>query len=312
MAKTTLAKFDLTKFKEKLELSDVPYKKDSHIVINAALQAVTGLPGIPESHTIQIYGPSNGGKTSFGLHIAAQAQLQNVLPIFIITEDKLSISRAKAMGVDIEKAIIVGATYIEDIFQQLGKFLALQASGDLPMNLLFIVDSIGNTISRDSVKENKDGVLEVGGAMMKASKVIREGMRIYSHKINDTRKVNSPHNATLIFINHSYTKPPAFPGGPSTDQPYGGDGIYYSASLVIKVRKTKQLKATKDNVDVSYGIVSKISVEKNHINGVSNSGDFVIVPDSIIPNEPGAIKDYKDLHKGEWGLFMTTDGEILE
>jgi RecA/RadA recombinase len=137
-------------------------------------------------------------------------------------------------------------------------------------------------------------------------------MRIISHKINDTRKINSPHNASLLFINHSYKTPPAFPGAPTTDTPYGGDGIYYSSSLVIKVRKTKFIKATKNGVDVTFGLVTKMSVEKNHISGVSNSGDFVITPDSIIPNDPGAIKEYKDAHKESFGRFTTDDGEDLE
>jgi recombination protein RecA len=307
-----MAKFDLAKFKDKIKSTEVPYKKDSYINLNIALQAVTGLPGIPQGHTIQIYGPSNGGKTSLALHLAAEAQKQGVLPVFIITEDKLSLPRAQAMGVDMENAVMLTATYLEDVFMAMDKMLAAQASGELPMDMLIIVDSIGNTLSKTSITVNKDGTSEIGGGMMKASRVIREQMRIFSHKINDTRKVVSPKNATLVFINHSYKVPPQFPGGPTTDAAYGGDGIYYASSLVIKVRKTKQLKATKDGIDLTFGIVSKIAVEKNHINGVSNTGDFVIVPDSIIPNEPGAIKDYKEANKASWGVFATDDGEILE
>lgn len=302
----------LKDFKAKMTVAEVPYKKDSFIKTNEALQAVTGLPGIPQGHITQIYGPSNGGKTSLALHLAAQAQKDKIVPIFIITEDKLSIPRAEAMGVDMENAILVEATYVEDIFKHVGEFMAAQADGSLPLDLLFIVDSIGNTISETSVTINKDGVTEVGGAMMKVSKVLRECMRIYSHKINNTRKANSPKFASMIFINHSYQKPPAFPGAPTTDQAYGGDGIYYASSLVIKVKKSKQLKATKDGIDVSFGIVSKIAVEKNHISGVSNQGDFVIVSNDLIPNDPEAIKHYKANNSANWGTFTTDDGEILE
>jgi RecA/RadA recombinase len=116
----------------------------------------------------------------------------------------------------------------------------------------------------------------------------------------------------MIFINHSYQKPPSFPGAPTTDVAYGGDGIYYASSLVIKVKKSKQLKATKDGIDVTFGIVSKIAVEKNHISGVSNQGDFVIVADDIIANDPTAVKNYKEKAKDSWGTFTTDDGEILE
>ncbi len=305
-------KFDLQKFKAGMTVAEIPYKKDSFITVNPAIQAVTGLPGLPQGHITQIYGPSNGGKTSLALHLAAQAQKQKILPIFIITEDKLSLPRAEAMGVDMDNAILVEATYVEDIFKHVGSFMAAQADGSLPMDLLFIVDSIGNTISETSVTISKEGITEVGGAMMKVSKVLRENMRVYSHKINNTRKENSPKFASMIFINHSYTKPPAFPGAMATDTAYGGDGIYYASSLVVKVKKSKQLKATKDGMEVSFGIVSKIAVEKNHISGVSNQGDFVIVANDIIPNDPAAIKEYKANNSANWGTFSTDDGEILE
>jgi recombination protein RecA len=307
-------KFNLQTFKESIKATELPYKPDSFIDWGSALSAISGLPGFPMGHVMQCYGPSNGGKSSLGFHLAAKAQKQGVLPIFIITEGKMSTDRATAMGVNLDEAIIVHATYIEEVFEQVHKFLTFQNKGELPKDLFFIVDSIGNTISRDSVKTGKDGTTEVGGAMMKVSRVIREQMRVVSHKINDTRRVNSPKFAGLFFINHSYKQPPQFPGGPTLDVPYGGDGIYYSSSLVIKVKKTKQIKAAKAGIDYSFGISAKLSVEKNHITGVSNTGEFVIVPDAIIPNEPGAIKDYKELKKDTWGQadIMGEDGEVLE
>jgi recombination protein RecA len=305
-------KFDLQKYKATIKATELPYKKQEFIKTNEALQEVMGLEGIPLGHILQVYGPPNGGKTSLALHVAGQAQKQGVLPIFVITEDKLSTERASAMGVNLDQAIICHATYVEDIFKHIDTFMVDQSKGELPMDILFIVDSIGNTISETSVTINKDGTTEVGGAMMKVSKILRENMRIMSHKINDTRRVNSPKTATLLFINHSYTKPPAFPGAMSTDECYGGSGISYAASIIIKVKKSKMLKATKNGKDVTFGILSKLSVEKNHINGVSNSGEFAIVPDDLIANESGAIKDYKDRASDSWGTFSTDDGEELE
>jgi RecA/RadA recombinase len=305
-------KFNLAKYKESIKVAEVPYKEDKLIPITPALQAITGLPGLPLGHVVQVYGPSNGGKSSLAYYLAKEAQSVDVVPIFITTEGKVDHSRMEKMGINLEGAVLDDAEYLEDLFTKLDKYISDQASGELPTDILLIVDSIGNTLSKDSVTVNKDGTSELGGAMMKAAKVIRERMRIMSHKISNTRKINSKFNAGLVFVNHSYTKPPAFPGAMATDVPYGGDGIYYSSSLVIKVRKQKMLKATKDGVDITFGLVSKLGIEKNHINGISNSGDFVITPDSLIPNEPGAISEYKAQHRDSWGTFMTDDGEILE
>lgn len=289
---------------------------DYNFVTVASIEDWTGEvgdPHIPEDNT---YVANNliTHNTSLGFHFAAQAQKQGILPIFIITEGKISNERAKAFGIDPDKSIIENATYIEDIFRIANRYLKDQSDGTLPMDLLFVVDSIGNTISETSMKTAKDGTTQIGGALMKVSRVLREEMRVMSHRINDTRKVNSPKTATMIFINHSYKVPPQFPGGPTTDACYGGDGIYYSSTLVIKVKKTKYLKATRGDKEFTFGIVSKIAVEKNHVNGVSNSGDFIILPSSIIANESGALKAYKDEYRDTWGNTQITSdtGEILD
>lgn len=304
-------KFDLGKYKQSIKATEIPLKTDKLIPITSALQAISGLEGLPLGHCIQIYGPSNGGKSSLAYYLAKEAQTVNVLPIFVTTEGKISTERMTLMGVNLENVILDDAQYLEDVFAKLDKYVSDQASGELPTDILLIVDSIGNTISKSSITINKDGTSEMGGAMMKASRVIRENMRVMSHKINNTRKSNSKFTAGLVFINHSYKKPPEYPGGPTTDVAAGGDGITYSSSLIIKVRKTKMIKAEKDGVDITFGLVSKLAVEKNHINGISNEGTFVITPDSIIPNEPGAIKDYKESHRSSWGIFTTDDGEEL-
>jgi len=305
-------KFDLAKYKESINVAQVPFKEDKLIPISPALQAITGLQGLPLGHVVQIYGPSNGGKSSLAYYLAKEAQGVGVTPIFVTTEGKVDYTRMEKMGIDLDNMIGDTAEFLEDLFGRLDKYVSDQATGELPMDILLIVDSIGNTISRDSVTINKDGTSEIGGAMMKAAKVVRERMRIMSHKINNTRKVNSKFSAGLVFINHSYKTPPQFPGGPTLDTPYGGDGIYYASSLVIKVRKQKVLKASKDGTDITFGLVSKLAVEKNHINGISNEGVFVITPDAIIANEAGAINEYKTAHKSSWGTFTTDDGEVID
>jgi RecA/RadA recombinase len=294
-------KFDLKKYKDSIKQADTPLKKDKYVILNDALQSVIGLPGIPLGHTTQVFGPSDSGKTSLAFHTAAKALEQGVLPIWIVTETKVSWDRAKLMGMDKDECIIDYVEYIEDIFKRIDRYLADQASGDLPVDILIIVDSIGNTVSVDSVTHNKDGTSEMSGAMMKAAKVIRERMRVISHKINNTRKISSPHYAGLMFINHSYTKPPMFPGAPSTVVPYGGDGVWYSSSLVLKTTKGKKIEATVNKQKVKFGLQTKITVDKNHLSEVSNSGEFVIVARDLIPNEKGAINEYKERYSDEWG-----------
>jgi len=293
-------KFNLQEYKKTIKSSDTPLKEDKFIALNDAIQAVLGLPGLPLGHVTQIFGLSDSGKTSILFHAAAQAQKQDILPVFIISEGKISWDRAKMMGIDENDCIVEYVSYLEEIFKKIDRIVSDVNSGRLPTNVMIFVDSIGNAVSVDSVKENKDGTFEVGSAMMKAARVIRENMRIFSHKINNTRKVSSPYYVGLTFVNHAYRQPPQFPGAPTTLVPYGGDGIYLASSLVIRTKKARTLKAISKGSQFGFGIVSKLSVDKNHITNISNSGEFIIVSDSIIPNDKEALDDYKEAHKNSW------------
>jgi recombination protein RecA len=295
-------KFDLDNYKKTIEVADTPLKEDKFVVLDDCLHEVLGLPGIPLGHITQVFGKSDTGKTSLMFHTAAQAQQQNILPVMIITEGKVDWGRAEAMGFNRDFAIInESCEFLEDVFKFIDKITADVASGELPHDVMVFFDSVGNTLSRDEVEIKPDGTWEKKATMMKAAKVISENMRTISKKINDTRKISYPKFVGLFIVNNSYIQPPSFPGGQPSEVPYGGGAIWLKSSVVIKTKRSKKLTATKDGRDLGFGIISKLSVDKNHISNTTNSGEFVITADAIIPNEANALKDYKDTHKAQWG-----------
>jgi len=304
-------KFDLEAYKKKIKVREVQYKPDSYLLVDDCLQALLGLPGIPVGHICQIYGKSDTGKTSLLFHLAAQAQSQGKLPIVYVTEKKVDWNRAKSMGFDKDEFALIEESYstLEEVFEDMLVKIAEQSRGELPKDIVFFWDSIGNTVSKDEFVEDKKGNRDIKATMMKAAKVIKNHLRHIGPKINETRKEGVPHNATLIFINQAYMSPPP-PGSygiPGKLTPYGGDGIWYAASLVLQTKKKGKLYAVKDGMKMKFAINSAITVEKNHINGIEQSGDFVITPTSIIPNEEKAIKLYKDENKDSWGESELTE-----
>jgi hypothetical protein len=187
--------------------------------------------------------------------------------------------------------------------------------GELPKDVMIFWDSVGNTLSKSEVEVKSDGTVEKKATMMKAAKVISEHMRVISRKINDTRKISYPKSVGLMILNQAYTQPPSFPGGSNKLVPYGGDSIWYRSVLVLKTSRVKKLSCTVNGQDMGFGIVSKITVDKNHLSNICNSGEFVITSDTIIPNLPEAIKDYKDANKAAWGESTIVDvetGELVE
>ena len=301
-------KFDLEAYKKTITAADTPLKKDKYIVLNECLHEVIGMPGIPLGHITQVFGKSDTGKTSLMFHAAAMAQQQGILPVMIVTEGKVDWERASTMGFDRTQAIIVeDKEYLEDVFKTIDQITADVGNGVLPTDVCIFFDSVGNTLSEEEVKVNPDGTVEKKSTMMKAAKVISENMRVISKKINNTRKISYPKHVGLFIINQCYTKPASFPGGQPSLVPYGGDAIWYRSSLVLKTQRKQKLSAKKEGVPYNFGIVSKITVDKNHISHVSHAGEFVITADSIIPNESTALKTYKDDHKEGWGEI-----EVLE
>ena len=297
-------KFDLEAFKKSIEVEDTPLKKDKFVEVDECLQELMGLNGWPLGHISMVYGLSDTSKTTLMFNGMAQAQKCGILPVAIITEGKVDWERAQALGVDLDFLIRnEQCDFLEDVFEFIDKLISKVNKGDLPYDVMIFYDSVGNTLSKDEITENDDGTWDKKATMMKASKVITENMRTLSKKINDTRKVSCPQTVGLFIINQAYTQPPKFPGGREALIPYGGKGIYYRASLIIRTARTKRLTATKDKKTYGYGIVAKISVEKNHISSTTNSGEFVVTANAIIPNEPTAIKKYKEENKEDWGVI---------
>lgn len=299
-------KFDLEAYKKTINVADTPLKQDQYVVLDDCLHSVIGMPGIPLGHITQVYGKSDTGKTSLLFHTAAQAQKQDILPILLITEGKVDWARAALMGFDKDAAIVnENLEFLEDAFNFIDKVTSDVSMGNLPRDIMIFWDSVGNTLSKDEVEIKEDGSWEKKSTMMKAAKVISERMRVISKKINDTRKFSYPKSAGLMILNQAYTQPAQFPGGQSKLVPYGGDSIWFRSSLVLKMARVKKLSATKNGQDLGFGIASKITVDKNHLTNIANSGDFIITADEIIPNEPTALKAYKDAHKDTWGEELT-------
>jgi RecA/RadA recombinase len=309
-------KFDIGDYRSKLKVSQAPLKDNKYIALEPCLQEIMGLPGIPLGHITQVYGKSDTGKTSLLFHAAAQAQKQGILPVLVITEHKVDWDRAEQMGFDPSGAIIEeNLEFLEDVFGFMDKIITDVTTEALPHDVCIFWDSVGNTISKDEVKINKDGTTEVGNPMMKAARVISSHMRVLSTKVGNTRKESCKYFVGTCFINRAYTKPPEFYGGRSTLVPYGGDAIWYNASLVLKTQRRQKLVAQKEGKEIGFGIVSKIGVEKNHISNTTNSGDFVITSDKIFPNDRTQIASYKEEKRDTWGnmtLYARDDGEVVD
>ena len=307
-------KFDLDAYKNSLELTELTEKAPKYIELNEELQACLGLPGFPLGDITEIYGDSDTGKSTLLLHAAKQAQAQDIFPVMIITEKKYRDDRAIAMGLDLDNCIKnLTCKTVEDVFEFVDKIVADVNKGKLPYDTMIFIDSLGSINCRAARIENKDGTTTVKNVHQQNAKAITEHLMLVADKIGDTRfEETSNHYVGLIVLNQVYTQPAQFPGGRPSNKPRGGKKLKYVSSLQIETKKRKELTAIVEGSNVSFGIISKVVVKKNHINSVKNSGEFVIVADKIFANQKGAIDDYKAENRDKWGTAVIIEKEPTE
>jgi RecA/RadA recombinase len=314
--------FSLNDYKKRVQSNTVSFKEQTWIKMSEAFQELTGLPGIPEGHVIQVFGRSDTGKTTLLIEAALYAQKQGILPVFIITEKKWSWDRIVEAGFDIDNCIYKDdVDTIEEGCDFMQQILRDQEEGRLPHDLVFLWDSIGATPSKaefnaseadldsmmKAVEDGKEFKGAKGGGMMVTARVLRERItRNLSHKISATRKQASPYNSTFIIVNHAYQAPPSFPGGVTTLVPYGGDGIYLAATLVFRMggvmSNSSKVKAIKDGQEISFAIKSSFTIAKNHISEGSADGKIICTPHGFIKDDKKAIDKYKEQYKAGWML----------
>lgn len=313
--------FNMDTYK-KLRTVETDYKEDSWIEMSEAFQEVIGFPGFPEGHVHEVYGPSDCGKTTMLLEMAVGAQKKGILPIFVITEKKWSWERAEIMGIDRNFSLFRDdLSFIEEACDFINIVLEDQKNGNLPHDIVFLWDSIGATPSKaewEAQEEHEKQVAKVSeaggdmkdikkssGGMMVAARVIRERIqRVIQHKITATRNINFPYNATLFIVNHGYISPNPMPGLPPSLVPYGGGGLKYALSMMIRQGKPSGIhykhKAKKNGVDITWGTEVPLVLEKNHINGIVRHGDVIVTPYGYIKADKDSIEEYKKAHKEDW------------
>ncbi len=300
--------------------SKTKYKPIDFYNCGDAFYNACGLPG-PVKGGINMYlGHSNSSKTTAMILSAIDAQKKGDLPVFIITERKWSWEHAIELGLQAEKnedGHWVGEfifndsfDYIEQATDFMNELLDAQEKGDIPQSMCFCWDSIGS-IPCKMTYEGKGGKMHNASAL--ADKI---GMGIHA-RISKSKKEEYPYINTLIVINQPWVDLPDNPFGQPEIKAKGGEAMWLASSLVFLFGNQKKaginhITATKNKRTISYAIRTKISVLKNHVNGISyKDGKIIAVPQGYIDDTPDALEKYKKEYSQYWNGILSGDGEII-
>ena len=304
--------FSLSDYKKKINDNDFPFKPIEWIKTSKALQDATGLPGFPKGYVTLARGFSNTGKSTSVLEGIVGAQKAGIIPIIFDLENNIGRYRLSVMGFDWDGDYIkIDNEYlldefgkkndpkrneasIEDLAECIHFFLNEQEAGHLPKEILFAIDSIGilncNMSIAAQTKKTSDNNQWNAGAYEHAFK------SILNTRIPASKKENKEFTNTLIAVQKIWLDNM----GAGVVKHKGGETFHFASRLIfhhggVKSAGTRAVAATSKGKSVSYGIETKVTVPKNHIDGelggLSMEGKLVSTIKGFYT--PESIENYK-------------------
>ena len=323
-----IKKKDFSSIKKKFSTS-AKYKPQRFLDLGEDFLDAVGLPGPAIGHLNMFLGHSDTGKTTALVKAAVDAQKKGILPVFIITEQKWSFEHAKLMGFECEEVVDEETgeldwdgffifnnnfNYIEQITDYINELLDAQNKGELEYDLLFLWDSVGSV----PCKMTFDGK---GGKQHNASTLADKiGMGI-NQRISGSRKADSKYENTLLIVNQPWVALPDSPFGQPKIKAKGGESILLNSSLVFlfgnqKNAGTTTISAVKNKRKVKFASRTKISVMKNHINGLGYAdGKIIVTPHGFLAGkesseEKKSIEKYKGEQSEYWKEVIGVEGDF--
>lgn len=214
-----------------------------------------GLPCSPDDKMIQWAGDPDTGKSTMILLKMVAAQKQGRIVIIWDAEDKYDANRFRAFGGDPDQVIVVKSNEILQGGEKVRKII-LAAKAKYPKAKFALCwDSIGGSQSRSHAERELDSKKHAQpGQDAKENGAV---MRMLVALIN-----KYPGDLAIIFANQVYTKMGFMQKG---NKASGGKKVEFHSSVIIEMKRIKELHEVVDGVKYKIGIITRATVLKNHL-----------------------------------------------
>jgi len=194
----------------------------------ATIDAAIGRGGIPRGRLTILHGSEGSGKTTLALHIVAEAQKIGGVAVYLDKEYKLDPDYAAAIGVDIERLIILQPPYLEKTFKAFDGIIdrATKMRGEgKNVPILIVLDSMNAAIT----KAQYDGEWE--------DKHMAPQARVYSELLPKLMPKVHKEDVSMLWISQVRKKLNVIYGDDT--EIAGGNAPKFYASLIMEVNRRK-------------------------------------------------------------------------
>lgn len=302
------------------------YKPENFYYCGESFNKACGFPGPVMGNINMFLGHTNSSKTTAMILSAVDAQKRGDLPILVITERKWKWEHAIELGFRAEKdenGEWVGDfifndsfDYIEQVTDYVNNIIDEHEKGNIPRNILICWDSIGSipckmTFDGKGGKQHNASVLADKIGMGISARVTKSKKEDYPSKEN-------PYYITMVIVNQPWVDIPDNPFSQAEIKAKGGEAIWLASALVFLFGNQKKsginhIDATKDGRKVVYAVRTKISILKNHLNGLSyRDGKVIVVHNGYIDDTKESLEAYKTEYSSFWKEKLGGDFELSE
>lgn len=287
------------------------------------------LPGFPRGFVSLVRGYSNTGKSTAFYEAIAGAQKIGDFAVVIETEGNWNVEHAKMVGVKFKEVVdketgeIIekpdnfmlvrskdlynmyknynhqeskmqtkptrGEPVIEDVALFISEMIQKQEDGLIPMNMVFLWDSIGTLNCYKSACSNSSNNMWNAGAMTAFQALV-------NFKIPSSRAIESEYTNTMICVQKIWLD--SMNG--TVIKHKGGEFMFFNSRIIVHLggiltHGTSKLKAKALGQDFQYGTETKIRCEKNHVTGIEKSGVIASTPHGYV--NPSELEEYKKVNR---------------